>query len=537
MLTSDTCNIQEVINEMESLIRAGCEIIRLTVPNQKSVEALPKIRESMYRRNIKAPLVADIHFNPQLAVNATEFVEKIRINPGNYADKKRFEIREYSNFQYEEELRRLEEKLLPLISQLKKYDRSLRIGTNHGSLSDRIMNRFGDTALGMAESAMEFLRILEKHSFFETIISMKASNPIVMRAAYQEIVRKMALEGMNYPLHLGVTEAGNGIEGRVKSALGIGSLLLDGIGDTIRVSLTEPAENEIPAARDILNGINKYKINPKFEHTSKASNPNSSEIEIDGMQLGGEAPFRLVGISNFVLENFPSEPFDKVWSKQQWAREILPKVHRLNCENPGTQNQLVLLEDDELDLEKVRDFWQISDVKDRKPVLLAMTPLTENEEELMGSAAVLGSLIIEKLIHGIILPTTNRKHPTLEMILALLQAARVKTYKADFISCPSCGRTHFDLQTTTAEIKMKTEHLRGIKIGVMGCVVNGPGEMADADFGYVGSGSGKISLYKGQRCIRKNVPEEKAVGFLIDLIREHGMWQEPSDSNSGSAAL
>ena len=531
MLTCDTCDLPKVIEEMEELVEAGCEIIRVTVPNHKSVEALPKIRELMVNRGINTPLVADIHFNPQLAVNAAEFVEKVRINPGNYADKKRFEIREYSEAQYQDELQRLEEKLLPLIKQLQKYDRSLRIGTNHGSLSDRVMNRFGDTPEGMAESAMEFLRILEKHQYFETVISMKASNPIVMRAAYQEIVRKMDLERMNYPLHLGVTEAGNGIDGRVKSALGIGSLLLDGIGDTIRVSLTEPAMHEIPAARSILNGVNKFARKAVPTQFKKQSKIISNEIEFDGTKLGGESPLRLMGISDFVLEDFPSEPFDKVWNQKQWESEILPNLQSFDSRNPNTRNKAILVESDELNIDRIREFREISVTKGLKPVFLVKLTLTEDEDELMGLAANLGTLILENALHGLIVPTTNQNDPTLEMILSLLQAARVKTFKADFISCPSCGRTHFDLQTATAKIKMKTEHLRGVKIGIMGCVVNGPGEMADADFGYVGSGFGKISLYKGQNCIRKNIPEEKAVNYLIELIQEHGMWQDQPETN------
>ena len=530
MLTSDTCDLPKVIEEVEGLFQAGCEIIRVTVPNHKSVEALPKIRKLMVNQGINTPLVADIHFNPQLAINASEFVEKVRINPGNYADKKRFEIREYSEAQYQEELQRLEEKLLPLIKQLQKYDRSLRIGTNHGSLSDRVMNRFGDTPEGMAESAMEFLRILEKHQYFETVISMKASNPIVMRAAYQEIVRKMDLEGMNYPLHLGVTEAGNGIDGRVKSALGIGSLLLDGIGDTIRVSLTEPATNEIPAARSILNGIKKFPRKTVLIQIKKQSNNIYNEIEIDGIKLGGESPFRLMGIADFVLEDFPSEPFDKVWNQKKWESEIFPNLHSFDSRNPITGNKVILVESDELDIDRIHKFIKISDTNRFEPVFLVKLSLTKDEDELMGLAANLGVLILENVVQGLIVPTTNQNDPMLEMILSLLQAARVKTYKADFISCPSCGRTHFDLQAATAKIKMKTEHLRGVKIGIMGCVVNGPGEMADADFGYVGSGFGKISLYKGQNCVRKNIPEEKAVDYLIELIQEHGMWQNHTET-------
>jgi len=359
MLTSDTTNVDACIEEIARLDAVDCEIIRLTVPNQKSVDSLPEIRTEMQKRGIERPLVADVHFNTQLAVNVCEFVEKVRINPGNYADRKKFEVREYTDAQYQEELQRVEGKLLPLVENLKKYDCALRIGANHGSLSDRVMNRFGDTPEGMVESALEFLRILRRHDFEETILSMKSSNPLVMINAYRLLVRRMDTENMHYPLHLGVTEAGNELDGRIKSAVGIGTLLCEGMGDTIRVSLTEPAENEIPVARTIL------------------------------------------------------------------------------------------------------------------------------------------------------------------------QSTRSRIYNTDYISCPSCGRTFFDLESTTEQIKACTSHLKGVKIAIMGCVVNGPGEMADADFGYVGSGPDKINLYHGQSCVERNIPVELAVQRLICLIKEHGKWIEP----------
>ena len=360
MLTSDSTNVDACIEEITRLDAVDCEIIRLTVPNQKSVDSLPAIRAEMLKRGIERPLVADVHFNPQLAVNVCEFVEKVRINPGNYADRKKFEVREYTDAQYQEELQRVEEKLLPLVENLKKYSCALRIGTNHGSLSDRVMNRFGDTPEGMVESALEFLSILRRHDFEETILSMKSSNPLVMIKAYRLLVRGMNAENMHYPLHLGVTEAGKELDGRIKSAVGIGTLLCDGLGDTIRVSLTEPAENEIPVARSIL------------------------------------------------------------------------------------------------------------------------------------------------------------------------QSTRSRIYNADFISCPSCGRTFFDLESTTEQIKACTSHLKGVKIPVMGCLVNGPGEMADADFGYVGAGPDKINLYHGQSCVEHNIPAEHAVQRLICLIKEHGKWVDPA---------
>ena len=360
MLTSDTTNVEACIEEIAGLDAVDCEIIRLTVPNQKSVDSLPAIRAEMDKRGIKRPLVADVHFNPQLAINVCEFVEKVRINPGNFVDRKKFEVREYTDQQYQQELARVEEKMLPLINNLKKYGCALRIGTNHGSLSDRVMNRFGDNSEGMVESALEYLRILRKHDFEETVLSMKSSNPLVMIQAYRQLVQVMDKEDMYYPLHLGVTEAGNELDGRIKSAVGIGTLLCDGLGDTIRVSLTEASVNEIPVAQSIL------------------------------------------------------------------------------------------------------------------------------------------------------------------------QSTRARIYNTDFISCPSCGRTFFDLESTTSQIKARTSHLKGVKIAIMGCVVNGPGEMADADFGYVGAGPGKISLYHGQTCVERNIPSAQAVERLIELIKEQGKWVYPA---------
>ncbi|MBC8219798.1 MAG: (E)-4-hydroxy-3-methylbut-2-enyl-diphosphate synthase [Proteobacteria bacterium] len=360
MLTSDTTNVEACIVEIAGLDAVDCEIIRLTVPNQKSVDSLPAIRAEMDKRGIKRPLVADVHFNPQLAINVCEFVEKVRINPGNFVDRKKFEVREYTDQQYQQELARVEEKMLPLIKNLKKYGCALRIGTNHGSLSDRVMNRFGDNSEGMVESALEYLRILRKHDFEETVLSMKSSNPLVMIQAYRQLVQVMDKENMYYPLHLGVTEAGNELDGRIKSAVGIGTLLCEGLGDTIRVSLTEASVNEIPVAQSIL------------------------------------------------------------------------------------------------------------------------------------------------------------------------QSTRARIYNTDFISCPSCGRTFFDLESTTSQIKARTSHLKGVKIAIMGCVVNGPGEMADADFGYVGAGPGKISLYHGHTCVERNIPSAQAVERLIELIKEQGKWVSPA---------
>ena len=530
MLTSDTCNLSQVIEEIQTLVQAGCEIVRLTVPNQRSVEMLPTIRSQMQAHGLEVPLVADIHFNPQLAVDACEYVEKVRINPGNYADRKRFEVREYSDAEYAAELERLEERLLPLIANLKRYQRALRVGTNHGSLSDRILNRFGDTPAGMVESAMEFLRILRRHNYHEIVISMKASNPIVMREAYRQLVVQMDQEGMDYPLHLGVTEAGNGLDGRIKSAVGIGSLLLEGLGDTIRVSLTEPAENEIPAAQAILRGVQTVAPPPK-QHKSGAS-AKIAEVDLQGCQVGGDAPFRLLGLNDFVISGLSTDPFDQVLSLQQL--ESHPQILHIWESVPESlsPSRLCLVAGTQR-LGTVRALQERFRNLALRPPVAVLLPLEQEEERLLGIAAEVGTLLAEQALQGLVLPTTDLNHPLVEMTQMLLQATRIRLYKADFISCPSCGRTHFDLQSTTAAIKEQTAHLIGVKIGIMGCVVNGPGEMADADFGYVGSGPGKVNLYKGQECVRRNVPEEEAVAQLINLIQQHGRWSEPPNSRVG----
>jgi (E)-4-hydroxy-3-methylbut-2-enyl-diphosphate synthase len=530
MLTSDTCDVEAVLSEMQRLVEAECELIRLTVPNQKSVEALPLIRYGMQERGLEVPLVADIHFNPQLAWNACEFVEKVRINPGNYADRKKFEVREYSDAQYADELSRIEEKLLPLIQRLKEFNRALRVGTNHGSLSDRIVNRYGDTPRGMTESAMEFLRILRRHEFHNIIISMKASNPLVMMEAYRELVAQMTQEEMDYPLHLGVTEAGNALDGRVKSAVGIGSLLLEGLGDTIRVSLTEPAEEEIPAARAILDGVRRSHRPPTtFQppEVGQAFQTTSTHIvQLDDISVGGDSPFKLLGLSDFVVSGLPTEPFDWVGSAAalQKSDSSIQVLDDPEGELP-TSTRLLVLRHEALRFATKRLRARVEQQGLKHPIALQL-PLRSEESELLGVAAEVGSLIAERALQALVVPTTDATHPIFQVAQMLLQATRVRLFKADFISCPSCGRTHFDLQTTTEAIKERTAHLKGVKIGIMGCVVNGPGEMADADFGYVGSGPGKVNLYKGQECVQRNVPEGAAVEHLIALIKEHGRWEE-----------
>lgn len=571
MLTANTWDIPQVMEEIRALAEADCRLIRLTVPNQRSLESLPRIREAMQAAGMAIPLVADIHFNPQLAIDSCEFVEKVRINPGNYADRKRFEIREYSDAQYEEELARIESRLLPLIKNLKKYRCALRIGTNHGSLSDRILNRFGDTPEGMVESALEFVRIFQKHHYHEIILSMKSSNPLVMVQAYRSLTLQMEQEGMDYPLHLGVTEAGNGMEGRIKSAIGIGSLLHDGLGDTIRVSLTEPAENEIPAARGILAGLSSFQKETKswpqtcFETPIQFSQRPIEPVTLlpsvgqqgalEHVQVGGEAPFRFLAVGQYVVAHLPS-PFDKILTLPPADEPASKDIQRWNGEPASSLEEIpAVLLMDESDMEsasfgqtlqalKAQSFPRLLLVQGRHPLFPVrflrqmmdswemnwpvgvLVPQVDLEQGY-GLAGEIGSLIADGLLQCLVCPTTDLQSPVYSFCETLLQGTRARMFKADFISCPSCGRTFFDLNRTTAAIKAQTQHLTGVKIGIMGCIVNGPGEMADADFGYVGAGEGKINLYRKQECVERNIPESQAVERLIDLIKAHGAWCEP----------
>lgn len=564
MLTSETTDVPACLAEIERLDAAGCEIIRITAPSQKSVEALGHIREGMRERGIVRPLVADIHFNPALAVAACEFVEKVRINPGNYADRKKFEVREYTDAQYAEELERIEEALQPLIRNLRRYGRALRIGTNHGSLSDRVMNRYGDSPEGMVQSAMEFLRIFRRHDYHEMVLSMKSSNPVVMMEAYRLLVQRMDEEGMDYPLHLGVTEAGFGADGRIKSAVGIGGLLADGLGDTIRVSLTEPAENEIPAALQILEevtgsgALHQTNAEPqqsadaersqtaapgrvfrrsgkdlgrlhKGELTARHATRSPREITLSGVSVGGEAPFRLLALSDYVVPELPPpEGFDALISSEDPNLKLLPTSVEVSLEDASG----LLLLDAAHPLSSIRTLHQDLEQQEVPAPLAVLLPRLQPGELPLGLAAELGVLIADGMIQALVCRTAAPQAPELEFARMLLQATRVRLYKADFISCPSCGRTFFDLQTTTARIKERTGHLKGVKIAVMGCVVNGPGEMADADFGYVGAGPGKVHLYRGQTQVARNIPSEQAVDRLIALLQEHQVWKDPDTTQA-----
>ena len=562
MLTSETTDLDSVMLEIQALHRASCEMIRITIPNRKALDAIPEVRRRMSEEGIERPLIADIHFNPQLAVDSCEFFEKVRINPGNYADRKKFEIREYSDLQYAEELERIEETLLPLVKNLKTYQRCLRIGTNHGSLSDRVMNRFGDSPEGMVQSALEFLRIFEKHDFYDTILSMKSSNPLVMKEAYRLLVMRMEEESMDYPLHLGVTEAGNGSEGRIKSAVGIGGLLCQGLGDTIRVSLTEPAENEIPAAKAILGGVEKLieRIstdlgeNERFEEksvseTTISPNQNQSTLRIQsektsgssilmkpsGCKIGDRETFKLLSWKTEKEFTDPKKVFDAKLDRSDGEQVLL--LNEQEIETGLDKTLLDHLKSKLLVLEVSNPLYTIRNLNQRlegkaKPAAIGFQlPIIESMEDHLGLAAELGELISSRELHALICRDGDPESLSARFAQNLLQATRVRMFQADFISCPSCGRTFFDLQQTTEQIKRKTAHLTGVKIAVMGCVVNGPGEMADADYGYVGAGPGKIHLYRGQQCVKRNIPSHDAVDKLIDLIRSEGRWIEPVEAS------
>ena len=563
MLTSETTDLDSVMLEIQALHRASCEMIRITIPNRKALDAIPEVRRRMSEEGIERPLIADIHFNPQLAVDSCEFFEKVRINPGNYADRKKFEIREYSDLQYAEELERIEETLLPLVKNLKTYQRCLRIGTNHGSLSDRVMNRFGDSPEGMVQSALEFLRIFEKHDFYDTILSMKSSNPLVMKEAYRLLVMRMEEESMDYPLHLGVTEAGNGSEGRIKSAVGIGGLLCQGLGDTIRVSLTEPAENEIPAAKAILGGVEKLieRIstdlgeNERFEEksvseTTISPNQNQSTLRIQsgktsvrsilmkpsGCKIGDRETFKLLSWKTGTEFTDPKKVFDAKLDRSDGEQVLLLNEQEIETGLDKTildhlKSKLLVLEVSN-PLYTIRNLNQRLEGKAKPAAIGFQLPIIESMEDHLGLAAELGELISSRELHALICRDGDPESLSARFAQNLMQATRVRMFQADFISCPSCGRTFFDLQQTTEQIKRKTAHLTGVKIAVMGCVVNGPGEMADADYGYVGAGPGKIHLYRGQQCVQRNIPSHDAVDKLIDLIRSEGRWIEPVEASA-----
>jgi (E)-4-hydroxy-3-methylbut-2-enyl-diphosphate synthase len=558
----------ECVRQTLELVAVGCQLVRITAPTVKDAANLQNIVRELRAKNCLVPIIADIHFKPEAAMEAVKWVEVVRVNPGNYADRKKFVIKEYTDEEYAAELRRIEEAFTPLVRECQRLKRALRIGTNHGSLSDRILNRYGDTPLGMVESALEFARICRKHDFHNFKFSMKSSNPKVMIECYRLLVARLDQEGpdWNYPIHLGVTEAGEGEDGRIKSAIGIGSLLCDGLGDTIRVSLTEDSPREIEVCRDLLAQApilsnSEFRIpNSEFPfdpfHFERRKTP---EIELaDGVKCGSTQTVRVV---------VTRATWDKVAHKIRPKDDVKPEAiyedlnvaeidptqdFEINCER-----QLVTARDD-VELPAIAAFRLLAAKLKRlgrnNPILLKdclsdtgfkpvrTKPNTDQRSvplepkiALLRASVVLGSLLADGIGDAVLVRGESGAGLSLRLAYNILQAAGCRRFKTDYVACPSCGRTLFDLQTVTARIKTRTQHLKGVKIAIMGCIVNGPGEMADADFGYVGGAPGKINLYVGKAPVKFNIPEAEAVDRLVDLIKEHNKWVEPETKGTVAA--
>jgi len=572
MTTVSTMYTDKSVEEAIRIIKAGGQLVRFTAPNINEAKNLLNIKNTLEEKGYDTPLVADIHFTPNAALEASTIVEKVRINPGNYVDKKKFEVKEYDDKSYSDEIEKIKEKFIPLINSCKNNNVAMRIGTNHGSLSDRIMNRFGDTPLGMVESAMEFLRISKDNDYNQIVLSMKSSNPIVMIHAYRLLVKSMENENMHYPLHLGVTEAGDGLDGRIKSALGIGTLLSEGIGDTIRVSLTEDPEFEIPAAEKIIKKINTIPEKVRVQNNNKRAFSFSKRETLLVGNFGGKNPPLVISSNSKAFEgNYPDFIFikdlknldeskkyitnNKDWSKKQ-LKNVFPYYSSLK-DFRKSKNTSGVLNFIEVDIKTITNtiIQTISsnivlvfniDECSRHDFLNAFTFLEEKEikvpiilkgnydssdfEQIAIDASIdLGSIFLEGMGNGIWIQSEKFDDKINELSFLILQNTRTRIFKTDYISCPSCGRTKFDLQKTTALVKKYTNHLKGLKISVMGCIVNGPGEMADADYGYVGSGDGVISLYKGKELVKRNISSKNAVNELIHLIKDNDDWIDPKN--------
>ena len=600
MTTTDTMDTNSTIDQAIRMVNSGCEFVRVTAPTPRAAENLRNIKKGLNQKGYDVPLIADIHFTPNAAEIAANIVEKVRINPGNYADKKKFQKIDYDDKSYNEEIERIYDRVSPLIKICKENGTAMRIGTNHGSLSDRILSKFGDTPLGMVESALEYLRICEDHKYYNIVLSMKASNPLIMVHAYRLLVEKIDDSGLKkYPLHLGVTEAGEGEDGRIKSAIGIGTLLDDGIGDTVRVSLTEEPEFESPIAKILVDrydhrpGHKKIKIPKKINfsafHYEKRESYEVSNIGGDYLpivisdfskcELSNENLSELginFNIKNKKWENQDNSPdylylgknlsnirdlnynliYDyNTWIKLNSNKNCYPLIEyhdflrglnnfsnelnflKIGCddiieEGLKIPNNFVIIidSDNPHNMPDLRaTFMRLSNKK--IPVILSNTYKNYSDKLILYSSTDLGGLFIQGYGDGIFL--RSEKIDINEIIkinllsFKILQAARVRVTSTDFISCPSCGRTLFDLQETTAKIRERTDHLKGLKIGIMGCIVNGPGEMADADYGYVGSGKDRITLYRGQEVVKRAINYKNGVDELIELIKEDGNWIEP----------
>lgn len=562
MITCDTMDTEASIRQTMDLAAVGCEIVRITAPTVKDAQNLRYIKQGLLERGCDVPIVADIHFKPEAAMEAALWVEKVRINPGNYADSKKFAVKEYTDDQYVAELDRIRERFTPLVKLAKERGISLRIGTNHGSLSDRIMNRYGDTPLGMVESALEFARIARDLGFHDFIFSMKASNPKVMIAAYRLLVIRLVEAGpdWNYPVHLGVTEAGDGEDGRIKSAIGIGSLLSDGIGDTVRVSLTEDSVHEIPVADALVAPYNR-----RVQESPAAVPPDqrlsfkpvtyerrsSAKLNVSGTHLGGEETIRV-----FVRQKTLDSIVHKLARMGDFQPEGISDSDRVTAIDPtdpaaiaginsSPEPRFVTIEDD-TNSPVITAYRRLaSALEARHPILLKDTfqpsidPHRNFLQTLLESATNIGALLCDGIGDAILIQGEEAPGQSLRLAYNILQAAGSRIFKTDYVACPSCGRTLFDLQKTTARIRNATNHLKGVKIAIMGCIVNGPGEMADADFGYVGGAPGKVNLYVGKKAVKFNIPEHEAVDRLVDLIREHSRWVDtiPSQGEQHVPAL
>jgi (E)-4-hydroxy-3-methylbut-2-enyl-diphosphate synthase len=546
MLTCDTMDTALSVRQTLELVEVGCQLVRITAPTVKDAANLRHIVAELRKQNCLVPIVADIHFKPDAAMEAVKWVEVVRVNPGNYADKKKFAVKEYTDDEYTAELQRIEEAFTPLVIEAKKLKRCLRIGTNHGSLSDRIMNRYGDTPLGMVESALEFARICRQHDFHNFKFSMKSSNPKVMIECYRLLVARLDQEGpdWNYPIHLGVTEAGEGEDGRIKSAIGIGSLLCDGLGDTIRVSLTEDSPREIEVCTDLLAQI-PLLSNSTVPFTDKdfSFDPfhferrETPEIELnDNIKCGGEQLIRVVVTRHTWDKVAPKiRPKDDVKPEAVYEDLNIAEIDPTQDFDINCETQLVTVKDG-VNLPAITAFRLLAAKLKRlgrnNPILLkdcinfdSVPPLPKIA--LLRASVVIGALLADGIGDAILVRGETGGGQSLRLAYNILQAAGCRSFKTDYVACPSCGRTLFNLQTVTARIKARTEHLKGVKIAIMGCIVNGPGEMADADFGYVGGAPGKINLYVGKQAIKFNIPEAEAVERLVDLIKEHNKWVEP----------
>ena len=547
MITCDTMDTAACVRETLDLVRVGCQIVRITAPTVKDAANLGNIAAELRARGCLVPLVADIHFKPEAAMEAVKWVEKIRVNPGNYADKKKFAVKEYTDAEYAAEVARMEEAFAPLVRECLRLKRAMRIGTNHGSLSDRIMNRWGDTPAGMVESALEFARVCRRLDFHNFVFSMKASNPKVMIECYRLLVARLEELGpdWNYPIHLGVTEAGEGEDGRIKSAIGIGSLLCDGLGDTIRVSLTEDSPREIPVCRDLLAQVPVLAGRAGTAGDLGLPSPydpfdfqrrSTPRVELaPGVACGGEETVRVV-VTRAAWEKVAPKlrPDADVRPEAVYEDLQVQEVDPREAFEVGCDTQLITVRDG-VDMPALAAFRMLAarlrHLGRRNPILLKdclgfeATPLSP-EAALLRASVVIGALLADGIGDAILVRGESGAGQSLRLAYNILQAAGCRSFKTDYVACPSCGRTLFNLQTVTARIKARTEHLKGVKIAIMGCIVNGPGEMADADFGYVGGAPGKINLYVGKTPVKFNIPEAEAVERLVDLIREHGKWVE-----------